>query len=1264
MSKQDNFPSDNDFFADDASAPGAEGAPEDLFADVTAPAAEEMDGPTTGETAAESSEAAAQAAQAPQAAQAAGTGKKAFKSKVPKRCKKKRLRRPFWRVVRFLLILLLGILVGYASIAGVIYYAIAGLTIDDLQKFGIAEGADRYLTEGGEVDLTATSLLAFIQDLNRVRDDLSAHSIESLIARYGIVLPEETLAKFPPALLQLPLSSFSEGNPLMTITSNINCGYLLSYLPEGALNPHMVEAIKERPLSLLLESKYDELFAGVKLGYLTGVTFDESGAVVYANPEAPTSQESFAMLDMGNLIGAISKNGDIMAVLADDLGTQDVAPILTGFMSGALFEKMCEGNTVADVLLFNESTGRYAFSLTALTEHVYLGDALGYTLVEGAWYSTYTDDGDDTNDVAVSVMQSTLAGVMLSEVIGGTLSIDATFDGLYFGDLQNGYTKGDAVYGVDPESGEPVITGYNWLKDGVAVSKIQNKLANLAVNDMLNGGLDINATLGDLFIGDLQGYTLGNDERWYRTVEGESAPTYVGAVQNAVAGIPLSDVLDGNLDIVATLGTLSLGDVQGYTLGNDGRWYRTVEGESELIYVGAVQNAIADVKLSEVLEGTFSISEAFSELLLGDAMGYERGEVNEPADPTDPDSYDEYDFTKSDGTPVVGAMLSIANLKLSDVLDGKADFEGAIKEMPLGDVLEYTNHDGVWYETFVEEGSPENKPAKGFLSTIADLKVNEINTTEINKITLGKVLGYTPHDENEDEVFDGWLDEEGKSVTGMMRVLADLTIGDMSNDDTLLSTIRSVSLGDALGYTKIDGVWYTAYSDDGNGENDTKLSGIMKVLADNSLASINESTIDNIVLGEALGYEKRGDDWYDANGVVTGAIVDMADLTLGELRNQTAVIEKIGEMRLATVLDYKKIDGVWVSNKTHLPATGVLEYLLDTQIKEVDSHTNDMPLGHAFGYHIVDGKWSVDAFTYVAPTGVTAALADVKLCDAATELNTMPVGELLGYTKQGSTWYEKYVAAGSAQNIPLRGISLAFADLSVSELGEAEKLSAAMQTVTLGDAMGYTKGADGWYHAGVKVTGVLGALADSKISALEGEIKSLSIGTLLGMTKGTDGVWRDSAKVPATGVLAAIADCKAENLENTLNTMEIGTLLGFQKSGTVWLDGTNTPVKGMLATISATTVEDLPEKMKTLTVADVFAEDERTGVLKVVPASTEITKLGDAVLDCKISALMSAGVIKPVTDGQNAIITGLVGSGWTELSLIEFMNFLLTGSLN
>ncbi|MBQ2757568.1 MAG: hypothetical protein IJF31_03700, partial [Clostridia bacterium] len=574
----------------------------------------------------------------PEAPKAHAPEKKKKKKKELKPRRKHYIARFFAAIFRFLLTLLLGMTIAYGLIFYAVYYAISGFTLSDLQAMGIAQGVDEYLTDQGEVDLTTVSLLELIADLNAVRADLGSHTLQTLITRYGVVLPEETMAKLPTDLFAIPLNTLLSSEVGTVVAENLKMGYILSFLPEGTLSKEAINTLAPRPISLLTEGKYSELLTGVKLGYLTGVKFNGAGEIVYENPYAPTTQEALANLDLGTFFTAITQNGDILGALTTCLGDSRLKDVFSGISGGALFDKMLAGRLVKDVIILNEETGQYELSFTALASGVYLGDALGYTLADGEWYSTYTDDGYAGDDVKAGSMNAALAGISLSDVLDGELDIAATFDGLFFGDLQDGYVRGAAI--TETVEGQPVTVGYVWTKNGAALSKVEAELANIKFADVLNGTLDVAVSVGSLYFGDVQGYTrrdvMDGDvvvgHKWVKVAD-DLTETELTAMESALADISLSDAFKGNVDIENVFGDLTLGEVQGFTLESDGKWYKSEGTPPVLIYVGAVQNSLANTKLLDVLNGNFTVSAAVSDLRLGDAMGYVRGEVITPADP-------------------------------------------------------------------------------------------------------------------------------------------------------------------------------------------------------------------------------------------------------------------------------------------------------------------------------------------------------------------------------------------------------------------------------------------------------------------------------------------------------------------------------------------------------------------------------------------------------------------------------------------------------
>ena len=1442
------------------------GSPSTADATDTVPPAQEPSAPTPPKN------------DAPSASQQKKAKKKKKKKKELRPRKKHYIARFFAAIFRFLLTLLLGMTIAYGSIFFAVYYAFSGLTLSDLQSLGLAEGVDEYLTDKGEVDLTTASLLELIADFNTIRAELGSHTLQTLLTRYGVELPRETLEMLPTDLFNVPLSTLFSDEVGAVVAENLKMGYVLSFLPEGTLSKEAIDTLAPRPLSLLTEGKYGELLSGVKLGYVTGVKFNTQGEVIYENPYAPTTQEAMAMLDLGTFFTAITQNGDILGAFATCLGDSRLKDVFSGISGGALFDKMLSGRLVKDVILLDETTGRYTLSFTALAAGMYLGDALGYTLADGEWYSTYTDDGYPGDDVKVSSMNAALAGISLSDVLDGKLDINATFDGLYFGDLQDGYVRGDAI--VENVGDQEVVVGYQWTKNGAAISKVEAQIANVAISDVLNGQIDINGTLGTLYLGDLMGYTwrditegdvvtghkwvkvaadltetdltameaaladllladaltgnlnitaaldglyfgdlqsgyvrgdaiteiremqevivgyewtkngnalsateekianiavadvlsgsldvsatlgtlyLGDlqgytrrdiveggvvvGQKWVK-IEADLTETDLTAMEAALADIALSDALNGTLDVSAALGDLTLGDVQGFTLQGD-KWYRSEGTPPTLVYVGAVQNSLAHTKLSEVLGGTFSMSEAVADLRLGDAMGYVRGEVITPADPLDDTSYDMFAFSKgTPAVPVTGAMLEVANVPLDRILNGEADFTDTVKGMQLGEVLEYTEHGGVWYVIYTDNSDDsDDVRATGILSLLASYPVRDLNATTVNELVLGDVLGYEYRDTNADDLPDTWY-HNGAPAAGMMAAFADLTVGDLSNPDLIATKVRTLTLAEAMGYEQHGGFWYSQYSDDGDSTNDVKLTGILAVLAGKRLNEINTATLDAIRLGdaigytykdtdsngegdtwyqgdvpaeglmlifadltvgqlsdpdtigtkvreltlaEAMGYEQHGDVWYsqysddgdstndvkltgilavlagkrlneinattidtirlgdavgytykdtDADGEgdtwyngdvpAAGMMATMADLTVSELRSSDKVTEKFGNVHLYDVLGYRLVEGAWYRNSDDHRASGIIAHLVGLTINEVEGEIDNMPLGYAFNFFRDEdtGVWYTDAAHTQQPTGVTAALADIHLSTARTEFEGMKIGTLLGFVYADTddndipdTWQQKN---GSA----LSGLDLVFADMLISDLGNTDNIAAAMQGAKLGDSMGFKKDGSTWYKT---------KLSGDKLVA-------------------------DTTK-PVTGLFGALADSTIGSIEADVQTVPIGVMLNYHEDGEKWYDSSNVQVTGMITAIAGSTLSTVATDFEKIQIGQLFPS--RSGILAALPPETEIRNLDTAVQQLKMGDLVGTAAEQKAITLEQEVIDDLDSSyfmsGWRNMTLISFL---------
>ncbi len=1193
--------------------------------------------------------------------------KKKRRVEDPPRYKKHEVWRAFTGILKFILILLLGMIIAYGSIAGAVFFAVGGLTIDMLQDWGIVGEID-YLTDTGEVDLTATTLLQLILDLNKVSENLGSYSVRTLMDHYGVVLSEETLASLPSEILEIPLDQLTSDDAVGVITENIKLGYLLAFFPDGLLAAPVKEKLQDRPLSLLTEGKYDELLADVYLGYFMGVNFDENDNVIYQNPDQYTMQETVAKLDVGSLLFALTNNGDLLGVMASDLGDQPVRPFISGIMSGALLEKMCEGRTIGDVLLPDPTTGQYTFSFAALSEGVYLGDTLGYTLVDGVWYSTYTDDGDAENDVKVSTMYAKLVGISLVDVINNEVSLDATFDGLYFGDLQSGYVRGEAQMGTDEQTGEPVVLGYEWYRGGERIGKVQEKLANVMVNTVLGGQLDIGAVLGDLMIGHLQGYLQDEEGKWYKNTTsegGEPTREYVNAVSSALAGVGLSDVLNGQLDIAATLSSLYLGDLQGFEKKSDNKWYKTTTpagGEPVSEYVGAVKNALADVSLSSVMNGELDIAATLEGLYLGDVQGFEKKSDNKWYKTTTPEG----------GEPVseyVGAVKNaLADLSLSSVMNGELDIAASLDGLYLGDVQGFEKKsDNKWYKAGEYVGSVKNALADLSLSSVMNGELDI--AASLDGLYLGDVQGFEKKSDN--KWYKTTTPEGGEPVSeyvgAVKNALADLSLSSVMNGELdVAAALDGLYLGDVQGFEKkSDNKWYKA------GE---YVGSVKNALANVSLSSVMNGEMDvadslsSLSLGDVQGYVKgEGDKWYreitSAGGEpqleYVGAVENaLADIALSDVMNGNFSIKSALEgLRLGDAMNYIRGEvtapadptdpdsyekyaftkSAAVSGATPEAVTGAaleianipISHMFEGKI-ELEDTVRTLTLAEALGYVKVDTDNDGVADTWyesytndnddtndVKVTGIFASLADKKISDlGADTVNGLYLADVLGYKKTGEKWYDK-------DNAEVTGVLAALADKKVGELN-----GATINDLYLADVLGYKKTGEKWYDKdGAEVTGVLAALADKKVGELNGAtINNLCLADVLGYHKVSD-KWYDKDNVEVTGVLAAIADKKVGQLNGaTFNDLYLSDVLGYHQIGTLWFDKDNNEVTGVLGALAGKKISELNSAtINELTLADVMGY-KQSGALWIDKNNNDVTGVLAALADKKIGELDSSTI--------------------------------------
>jgi len=433
---------------------------------------------------------------------------------------------------------------------------------------------------------------------------------------------------------------------------------------------------------------------------------------------------------------------------------------------------------------------------------------------------------------------------------------------IYIGELLDGgynrynavakiwYTKG----GAEKDFGE----GFK----GILLKRVYS----IRLGEILTSGYDVNNVVDGVYLGDALGYdcenvgTVGHEHSaactvWYKTAtvyyNGELTEKLLeaDAIYNKLCGIAMVDLMNGNLDIVAEIETLDLGELMGYmpvTENGVTEYYSykkyesgtnsyydvtvTTVGETEFAHkqkgekVDELTAAIADVKVKDMLDGdgVNTMMNRIETLKIGSIMRYTLDESVTPAvwyNDTNGNG------VRDDGESVEGVLAKLSAYTLSEV---KNDFGNIIQEFTLEDVL--------------GDSCNSNSVLRQLKSTtIGDL------STAVDGIYVGSVLGYVKSEgENakwyRDENNNGLLDaNETTEMTGVMTAVADFTIGefdDVDFNERLVANINELKLSDVLGAD--------AFAN----------NKILDTIKDSKISELDER-INSMYVGELLDYYRQ-----------------------------------------------------------------------------------------------------------------------------------------------------------------------------------------------------------------------------------------------------------------------------------------------------------------------------------------------------------------------------------------------------------------------
>ncbi len=901
------------------------------------------------------------------------------------------------RIVSLCLAFVLGFFSAFGAIAGGIYFAYSSLSVDKLKDFGVNLPVDEFVDQNAEKPATSLTIQELVAEIQNMQ--ASELTLEEMINRYGLILPEDFVEKVPdPVMNEIPFTMLFSPEGMQLVMDSVTVIDVLSMIPEDIsgtiVSDPARDALSDNTLSDIVAMNMGHIFDGIQLGYLTGVHYelDENGVyqAVWADENNPTLIELIAPLDLGAILTETSAggNGDVLGVIKNSIGHVVVNEIFDTFMTDVtLLSSLLGEATLGDLIVQNPDTGVHELDMMVAMEGKKIGGFLGYTEVEF----------------------------------------------------------------TDPETFE---VGYMWTDaNGEQVRGVSAKFADILVTDLMNGQVSIDTILDDLILADVLGYTKGDKLPVFMhdnlenpiNLDEEITIWYAGEVP---ADKMMNSFADKTIDWISTsVSTLKLADILGYVL-YDGEWYlwevKTV-GDSDAIVLSPgspIMTEIAGTPIGELS----SIENTLKDVQIGTLLGYEAIY----------DSDDKFVFwstgVDADGNPVkaTGITGSLADLTINELSDGTT-LQTTIDGIAIADVFGYTKgEDGKWYKG--------NELVTGPMAALAESKVGSL-ASDINDIAIGELLGHTPvyetdddgnfvYDDSNNKIITHWVDGNNEKVDGIIGSFASLTIDDMKDNDKIQKAVKDVTVADVLGlYKDENGVWHNS--------DDSEATGIMSALAETTVGNIS-TKMQEITVGEMLGlYKDDKNVWRNSDGTrATGAVAALADATVGTLNTDLNNV-KVGELLSYVYLESGDANanagaGWYVYDEatdTYTKATGVTAALADSTISSMNTDLQDLLVGDVAGYtYNEDDHCWYDGNKKAS--GILAELADLTVNDLTEEgalterIGNVKLAEALGYTydTEKKAWVDK-------SNQPLDGIMAALADKPINNMNSA------IQDLTLNDVL-------------------------------------------------------------------------------------------------------------------------------------------------------------------------------------------------------------------
>ena len=889
--------------------------------------------------------------------------------------------RAIGKAIAFILTFVLGFFSCVGAIVGVGLYAYTSISIDTIRGFGVEISTEEFLDPDAEVPLDTMTLQKLVEEIQYLSSIGETATLNMLIDRYGIKLPADIEQFIPDSIRNIALSSLFSEDGINAILAETEVDFIFAFVPEGIISEQAIEALSGKTLDYVVAMDLGYLLDGVLLGYVTGVTYEKNDAgeyeIVYADPNAPTTIELLAAVDLGALLTSItSGDTNTFEVVRNYVGDVMVESLVASFnidLSTFPIPGLFADKTVADLIKLDEKNGEYSLDIMALLNERMLGEILDYT------YNADDDKWYDDDGVAVDALFNAVCSVSCDELLDP---------------------------GVVSETGE---------------SRTQIDV--------------IFDALGDLMLGHLMDYEYGDpdgsgEDSWYKN-HGDDV-TFPESAEKSFLDIKISSLL-GDDPVTDAFGTLYVGDLMGYAQEINPNYDPADPDSAEYIWldldgkeIGTLYAKLADYTVSELMDGGFEADDLMDGLVIADVLELDALEnlpvyISESGNLNLAEDFDGEItvWVDKDGVPANNMMNAIAALSISDVGD-------EMNSITLGDICGVVEYENKWYSWEYDNANGRIVLTldDSLITDLAHISIEQFANNdfedEIQSIKIGRFIGYTLGDDGK------WYDEGVIVDGGIISAFTDLTLDDLKNENTVQDAVQGIAVSEVLGFTynEESGIW----TDDSGNE----VTGVMREIADCSVGELNNK-VQSMQIGDIAGFTKIGEKWFDSdNEEATGILGVLADLTINEVTDEDVIADKILTITVADIFGYTKDGDGWLDNgsKVH----GVMAVIAGAEVGKIQETLDVTKMGYILGYEYDNDGW-IDPNTNERVDGLMSAVSDTTFDDLDNLYTKLRISDIIP-EEELENGFLSIIPKDTTLNNVGDAINSTFNNTSISELIE------------------------------------------------------------------------------------------------------------------------------------------------------------------------------------------------------------------------------------